>query len=240
MSFAKSAEKEIAERQKELELLKQAKGDDAFVPSGMEDAAAQQVVRDKAARLEWQMDKVQQQMKKMKQQAGALEDQWEEKVAAAKQECEEAKASLATATSSGSVHTDVWDGSANTRGKHLLAIKAAGEPSLNTLLHDLNEAKVRAEERGPMGKMSMADMCGFLSTLHMRQGLMADEATRRQVVLSPDEAKEVERSPLGAEVLFWVLEVYDEGGNPETPPGSRWLRLCSRRWPRTGQTGMGL
>ena len=63
----------------------------------------------------------------------------------------------------------------------------------------------------------MADMCGFLSTLHVRQGLMADEATRRQVVLSPAEFKEVERSPLGAEVLFWVLEVYDEGGNPRDP-----------------------
>ena len=122
MGFAKSAEKEIAERQQELVLLKKAKGDNEFVPSGMEDAAAQQVVRDKAARLEWQMDKVQQQMKQMKQKAGALEDQWEAKVTAAEQECEEAKASLATATSSGSVHTDVWDGSANTRGKHLLAV----------------------------------------------------------------------------------------------------------------------
>ena len=111
----------------------------------------------------------------------------------------------------------MWDGSANTRGEHLLAIKEAGAPSLNTLLHDLNEAKVRAEERGPNGKMSMADMCGFLSTLHVRQGLMAAEAQRRQVVLSPAELKEAERSPLGAEVLFWVLEVYDEEGNPRDP-----------------------
>ena len=51
----------------------------------------------------------------------------------------------------------MWDGSANTRGKHLLAIKEAGASSLKSLLHDLNEAKL-------------------LSTLHMRQGLMADEA----------------------------------------------------------------
>ena len=153
----------------------------------------------------------------MKENAGALEDQCEAKFTAAEQECEEVRASLATSTSSGSVYNDVWDGSANTRGKHLLAIKEAVAPSLNTLLHDLSEAKVRAEERGPNGKLSMADMCGFLSTFHVRQGLMADEAKRRQVVLSPAELKEAERSPLGAEVLFWVLEVYDEGGNPRDP-----------------------
>ena len=63
----------------------------------------------------------------------------------------------------------------------------------------------------------MADMCGFLYTLHTRQGLMADEAKRRQVALNPAELKEAERSPLGAEVLFWVMEVYDEGDNPRDP-----------------------
>ena len=88
----------------------------------------------------------------------------------AEQECEEARASLATATSSGSMHNEVWDGSANTRGKHLLTIKEAGASSLNSLLHDLNKAKLRAEDRGPHGKLSMADMGGFLSTLRTRQG----------------------------------------------------------------------
>ena len=69
----------------------------------------------------------------MKERAGVLEDKWEATVTAAEQECKEVKACLATATSSGSVHNDVWDGSANTRGEHFLAIKEAGAPSLNTL-----------------------------------------------------------------------------------------------------------
>ena len=56
----------------------------------------------------------------------------------------------------------------------------------------------------------MADMCGFLPTLHVKQGLMADEATRRKVVLSPAKFKETARLPLGAEVLFWV----NKEGNP--------------------------
>ena len=147
--------------QKELELPKNANGDSAFVPSGVEDLSAQQVVADRAADLAWQLRKVQNQMRVMKKQADALADQWEAKVTTAEQECEEARASLTTATSSGSVHNEVWDGSANTRGKHLLAIKEAGEPSLKNLLHDLNEAKLRAEDRGPLGKLSMADMCTF-------------------------------------------------------------------------------
>ena len=46
---------------------------------------------------------------------------------------------------------------------------------------------------------------------------MADEAKRRQVILNPAELKEDERSPLGSEVLFWMMEVYDEGGNPRDP-----------------------
>ena len=121
-------------------------------------------------------------------------------------------ADLATAWSSGLVHNEVWDGSLNTRGKHLLAIKEVGAACLQNLLHDLNEAMMRAEEQGPHGKLSMADMalCGFLSTLHTRQGLMRAEAQRRQVILSPVELKDIERSPLGAEVLFWVTEVHDE------------------------------
>ena len=60
-SFARAAQREIDERQKELELLKKAMGDSAFVPSGLEDAAAQQVVRDKAADLACQLAKVQNQ-----------------------------------------------------------------------------------------------------------------------------------------------------------------------------------
>ena len=39
------------------------------------------------------------------------------------QECVVAEADLATARSSGSVLNEVWDGSLNTRGKHLFAIK---------------------------------------------------------------------------------------------------------------------
>ena len=86
-------------------------------------------MRDKAADLAWQLKKVQQQMRAMPEKAGVLSDQWELKVATAEQECEEVRASLATAKSSGSVHNDVWDGSANTRGKHPLAIKGAGAPT---------------------------------------------------------------------------------------------------------------
>ena len=62
-SFARATQREIDERQKELELLKKAKGDSAFVPSGLEDAAAQQVVRGRAADLAWQLTKVQNQMR---------------------------------------------------------------------------------------------------------------------------------------------------------------------------------
>ena len=106
-SFARAAQKETDERQKELALLKKAMGDSEFVPSGFEDAAAHQVVRDTAADLACQLKAVQSQMRVMKGKAGVLSDQWEEKVAAAEQECEEVRASLATATSSGSVHSDV-------------------------------------------------------------------------------------------------------------------------------------
>ena len=62
MSYSKAAEKEIKERQKKLALLKKAKGESEFVPSGLEDVAAQQVVREKASDLEWQMKVVQKQM----------------------------------------------------------------------------------------------------------------------------------------------------------------------------------
>ena len=211
-SAFRDTEEEIARLQKEVELMKQAKGDSAFVPSGFEDLAAQKGVADRAADLTWQLKKAQVQMKKMKEQADELEAEWEAKVAAAEQECVVAETDLATARSSGSVHNKVWDGSLNTtlRGKHLLAIKEAGEASLQNLLHDLNEAKVRAQERGPHGKLSMADMCGFLSTLHTRHVLMSAEAKRRQVIPSPEELQDIERPPLGAEVLFWVMKVHDE------------------------------
>ena len=43
---------------------------------------------------------------------------------------------------------------------------------------------------------------------------MADEAKRRQVIPTPDELQGIERSPLGAEVLFWVMEMHTENGNP--------------------------
>ena len=47
------------------------------------------------------------------------------------------------------------------------------------LVRDLNEAKVRAEEQGVHGELSMAGMCGFLSTLHTRQGVMGADLMRR-------------------------------------------------------------
>ena len=191
-------------------MMKQEKGDSPFVPSEVESLAAERVVAGRASDLEWQLKKVQAQMNKMKEQADKLEAEREVKVEVAEQECVVAEANRATARSSGSLHNEVWDGSLNTMGKHLLAMKEAGEAILQHLLHDLNEAKVRAEEGGPHGKLSMTDMCGFLSTLHTCQGLMSAEAKRRQVIPSPDELQDIERSPLGAEVLFWVMEVHDE------------------------------
>ena len=39
---------------------------------------------------------------------------------------------------------------------------------------------------------------------------MSAEAKMRQVILSPEELQDIKRSPLGAEVLFWVMEVHAE------------------------------
>ena len=71
LSFAKSAKKGIARLQKEIVLMKNAKGGSAFVPSGVKELAAQQDA-DKAAGLAWQLRKVQNQMMKMKQEADTL------------------------------------------------------------------------------------------------------------------------------------------------------------------------
>ena len=89
-------------------------------------------------------------LKAMKEKAGQPNSVCEEKMEAAEQEAAHAAAPAgAAAKSSRPVRTGLWDGpsSADTRSKHPLAIKGAGDAQLLHLNHDLNETncKVRAE-----------------------------------------------------------------------------------------------